>query len=55
MADKDRVCAVAISSTGKKKAKPAANSNEDQLELIEESEDGTLAIDDLDEVDESEE
>ena len=55
VADKDRVCAVAISSTGKKKAKPAANSNEDQLELIEESEDGTLAIDDLDEVDESEE
>ena len=49
VADKDKVCAVAIASTGKKKAKKAAPADENQLGLLEEeSEEGTLAIDDLD-------
>ena len=49
VADKDKVCAVAIASTGKKKAKKAAPTDENQMGLLEEeSEEGTLAIDDLD-------
>ena len=49
VADKDKVCAVAIASTGKKKAKKAAPAEENQMGLLEEeSEEGTLAIDDLD-------
>ena len=49
VADKDKVCAVAIASTGKKKAKKAAPADENQMGLLEEeSEGGTLAIDDLD-------
>ena len=49
VADKDKVCAVAIASTGKKKAKKAASADENQMGLLEEeSEEGTLAIDDLD-------
>ena len=49
VADKDKVCAVAIASTGKKKAKKAAPADENQMGLLEEeSEEGTLAIDDLD-------
>ena len=49
VADKDKVCAVAIASTGKKKAKKAAPADENQMGLLEEeSEDGSLAIDDLD-------
>ena len=49
VADKDKVCAVAIASTGKKKAKRAAPADENQMGLLEEeSEEGTLAIDDLD-------
>ncbi len=58
VADKDKVCAVAIASTGKKKAKKAAPADENQMGLLEEeSEEGTLAIDDLDDdlVDEGEE
>ena len=48
VADKDKVCAVAIASTGKKKAKKAAPADENQMGLLEEeSEEGTLAIDDL--------
>ena len=48
VADKDKVCAVAIASTGKKKAKKAP-ADENQMGLLEEeSEEGTLAIDDLD-------
>lgn len=50
VADKDKVCA-AIASTGKKKAK-AAPADENQMGLLEEeSEEGTLAIDDLDDLD----
>ena len=49
VADKDKVCAVAIASTGKKKAKKAVSADENQMGLLEEeSEEGTLAIDDLD-------
>ena len=49
VADKDKVCAVAIASTGKKKAKKAASADENQMGLLEEeSEEGTLAIDDAD-------
>ena len=49
VADKDKVCAVAIASTGKKKAKKTAPADENQMGLLEEeSEEGTLAIDDLD-------
>ena len=49
VADTDKVCAVAIASTGKKKAKKAAPADENQMGLLEEeSEEGTLAIDDLD-------
>ena len=49
VADKDKVCAVAIASTGKKKAKKAAPADENQMGLLEEeSEEDTLAIDDLD-------
>ncbi|MEY8459788.1 DNA gyrase subunit A [Eggerthellaceae bacterium 24-137] len=49
VADKDKVCAVAISSTGKKKAKKEGPADENQLDLLdEESTDGTLAIDDID-------
>ena len=49
VADKDKVCAVAIASTGKKKAKKAVPADENQMGLLEEeSEEGTLAIDDLD-------
>lgn len=49
VADKDKVCAVAIASTGKKKAKKGAPADENQMGLLEEeSEEGTLAIDDLD-------
>ena len=49
VADKDKVCAVAIASTGKKKAKKVASADENQMGLLEEeSEEGTLAIDDLD-------
>ena len=49
VADKDKVCAVAIASTGKKKAEKAAPADENQMGLLEEeSEEGTLAIDDLD-------
>ncbi|WP_288220507.1 DNA gyrase subunit A [uncultured Adlercreutzia sp.] len=49
VADKDKVCAVAIASTGKKKAKKTASADENQMGLLEEeSEEGTLAIDDLD-------
>ena len=49
VADKDKVCAVAIASTGKKKAKKVASADENQMgQLEEESEEGTLAIDDLD-------
>ena len=49
VADKDKVCAVAIASTGKKKAKKANPADENQMGLLEEeSEEGTLAIDDLD-------
>ena len=49
VADKDKVCAVAISSTGKKKAAKTGPANENQLDLLdEESTDGTLAIDDID-------
>ncbi len=49
VADKDKVCAVAIASTGKKKAKKGAPADENQMGLLEEeSEGGTLAIDDLD-------
>ena len=52
VADKDKVCAVAIASTGKKKAKKAAPADENQMGLLEEeSEEGTLAIDDLDDLD----
>ena len=55
VADKDKVCAVAIASTGKKKAKKAAPADENQMGLLEEeSEEGTLAIDDLDDLDEVE-
>ena len=51
VADKDKVCAVAIASTGKKKAKKAAPADENQRGLLEEeSEEGTLAIDDLDDL-----
>ena len=54
VADKDRVTAVAISSTGKKrKAKPGADIDEDQMALLEaESETGVLGEDDLDDLDE---
>ncbi len=49
VSDKDKVCAVAISSTGKKKAKKAGEVDENQLDLLdEENTDGTLAIDDID-------
>ena len=49
VADKDKVCAVAIASTGKKKAKKVMATDENQMGLLEEeSEEGTLAIDDLD-------
>ena len=49
VADKDKVCAVAISSTGKKKAKAAGPADENQLDLLdEENTDGSLAIDDID-------
>ena len=49
VADKDKVCAGAIASTGQKKAKKAAPADENQMGLLEEeSEEGTLAIDDLD-------
>lgn len=42
VADKDKVCAVAIASTGKKKAKKAAPADENQMGLLEEeSEEGT--------------
>ena len=52
VADKDKVCAVAIASTGKKKAKKAAPADENQMGLLEEErEEGTLAIDDLDDLD----
>ena len=52
VADKDKVCAVAIASTGKKKAKKAAPADENQMGLLEEeSEEGALAIDDLDDLD----
>ena len=52
VADKDKVCAAAIASTGKKKAKKAAPADENQMGLLEEeSEEGTLAIDDLDDLD----
>ena len=52
VADKDKVCAVAIASTGKKKAKKVAPADENQMGLLEEeSEEGTLAIDDLDDLD----
>ena len=52
VADKDKVCAVAIASTGKKKAKKAAPADENQMGLLEEeSEEGILAIDDLDDLD----
>ena len=52
VADKDKVSAVAIASTGKKKAKKAAPADENQMGLLEEeSEEGTLAIDDLDDLD----
>ena len=52
VADKDKVCAVAIASTGKKKTKKAAPADENQMGLLEEeSEEGTLAIDDLDDLD----
>ena len=52
VADKDKVCAVAIAYTGKKKAKKAAPADENQMGLLEEeSEEGTLAIDDLDDLD----
>ena len=52
VADKDKVCAVASASTGKKKAKKAAPADENQMGLLEEeSEEGTLAIDDLDDLD----
>ena len=52
VADKDKVCAVAIASTGKRKAKKAAPADENQMGLLEEeSEEGTLAIDDLDDLD----
>ena len=52
VADNDKVCAVAIASTGKKKAKKAAPADENQMGLLEEeSEEGTLAIDDLDDLD----
>ena len=52
VADKDKVCTVAIASTGKKKAKKAAPADENQMGLLEEeSEEGTLAIDDLDDLD----
>ncbi len=52
VADKDKVCAVAIASTGKKKVKKAAPADENQMGLLEEeSEEGTLAIDDLDDLD----
>ena len=52
VADKDKVCAVAIASTGKKKAKKAAPADENQMGLLEEeSEEGTLAIYDLDDLD----
>ena len=54
VADKDRVTAVAISSTGKKrKAKPGVEVDEDQMALLEaESETGVLGEDDLDDLDE---
>ena len=40
---------MAIASTGKKKAKKVASADENQMGLLEEeSEEGTLAIDDLD-------
>ncbi len=54
VADKDRVTAVAISSTGKKrKAKPGADIDEDQMALLEaESETGVLGEDDLDDLEE---
>ena len=54
VADKDRVTAVAISSTGKKrKAKPGADNDEDQMALLEaESETGVLGEDDLDDLEE---
>ena len=49
VADKDKVCAVAISSTGKKKAKKEGPADENQLDLLDdESTDGSLAIDDID-------
>ena len=49
VSDKDKVCAVAISSTGKKKAKKAGEMDENQLDLLDdESTDGSLAIDDID-------
>ena len=52
VADKDKVCAVAIASTGKKNVKKAAPADENQMGLLEEeSEEGTLAIDDLDDLD----
>ena len=55
VADKDKVCAVAIASTGKKKAKKANPADENQLDLLdEESTDGTLAIVDIDGDDEGE-
>ena len=47
VADKDKVCAVAISSTGKKKAKAAGPANENQMELL----DGGLSEDDIDAMD----
>ena len=54
VADKDRVTAVAISSTGKKrKAKSGADIDEDQMALLEaESETGVLGEDDLDDLEE---
>ncbi len=54
VADKDRVTAVAISSTGKKrKAKPGTDIDEDQMALLEaESETGVLGEDDLDDLEE---
>ena len=55
VADKDKVCAVAIASTGKQTAKKANPADENQLDLLdEESTDGTLAIDDIDGDDEGE-
>ena len=49
VSDKDKVCAVAISSTGKKKAKKEGPADENQLDLLDdESTDGSLAIDDID-------